>query len=95
MDRLDFAFDDNIATASTLPARLYVDPQVLAPEKRRIFAKTWQLAGRSDQVPGPGAYFTVDVAGEPIVVVRGKDDRLRAFHNVCRHRAGPVAEGAG
>lgn len=95
MDRLDFAFDDNIATASTLPARLYVDPDVLALEHRRIFARTWQLAGRSDQVVGSGAYFTVDVAGEPIVVVRGKDDRLRAFHNVCRHRAGPVAEGAG
>src|SRR5262249_53893323 len=54
-----------------------------------------QLVGRADQVAHPGDTFTVEVAGEPLIVARAEDGRLRAFSNVCRHRAGPVARGAG
>jgi choline monooxygenase len=64
---------------------------VLALERRTTFARTWQLAARLDQVREPGQYVTCEIAGEPILVVRGDDGELRALHNVCRHRAGPLA----
>jgi choline monooxygenase len=95
MELLNFDFDERIECAETLPARCYSDPAYLAEEQRRIFNRTWQLVGRLDQVREPGTYFTADVGGEPAVIVRGSDGELRGFHNVCRHRAGPVAQGAG
>jgi len=87
--------DANIADAWTLPARFYVDPGVFEQEKARIFARSWQAVGHCHQVAAPGDYFTVELAGEPLLVVRGADGRLRGFYNVCRHRAGPPAEGCG
>ncbi|HZS04342.1 MAG TPA: SRPBCC family protein [Blastocatellia bacterium] len=91
----DYQFDERLAFASTPPSSWYVDPHMLEREKAGVFAHTWQLVGRTDQVAAPGDYFTTTIADEPIIVVRGADDRLRALSNVCRHRAGPVAEGAG
>ena len=70
-------------------------PRVLALEQDRIFARTWQLVGHTEQVRLPGDYFTCTVADEPLVVTRGEDGAIHAFSNVCRHRAGPVARGAG
>jgi choline monooxygenase len=90
-----YSFDVRLAHASTPPSHWYFDPRLLAAEQERVFARTWQLAGREEQVASPGDYFTATVGGEPIIVVRGADDRLRALSNVCRHRAGPVASGAG
>ena len=95
MSLLDFHFDSRIESAQTLPARCYTDPAYLAAEQTRIFHRTWQLVGRLDQVAAPGDYFTTEIGNEPIVIVRGADRALRGFHNVCRHRAGPVAQGAG
>jgi len=87
--------DDNIARSWTLPSRLYTDPDVLKDEQTRIFSRTWQLVGRRDQVANTGDYFTTEVAGEPLLINRDADGKLRAFYNVCRHRAGPPAEGCG
>ena len=87
--------DVNIARAWTLPAGVYTDPIVLPREQEKIFARTWQPVGRTEQVQNPGDYFTASVAGEPLLVVRGNGGELRAFYNVCRHRAGPPAEGCG
>jgi choline monooxygenase len=95
MDRLQFDFDEDLARASTLPARLYTDPAVFDLERRLIFHRTWQIVGRTSQLTEPGSYFTSEILGEPVVVVRARDGAVRAFANVCRHRAGPVAEGAG
>ncbi|MGH9942685.1 MAG: aromatic ring-hydroxylating oxygenase subunit alpha [Pyrinomonadaceae bacterium] len=95
MSVTDFSFEANLAQAATPPARWYLDPAILDAENRRVFARTWQLVGRAEQVERPGDYFTAEVAGEPVLVVRGADERLRALSNVCRHRAGPVAEGTG
>lgn len=89
-----FPFDLNIERASTLPSRLYVDPVVLALEEERVFGRTWQLAGHASDVREHGQYFTAEVAGESVVVLKD-GDRLRGFHNVCLHRAGPVASGCG
>jgi choline monooxygenase len=92
--------------AETLPSRFYTDPSVLALEKERIFHRTWQLVGTlvhpcgesngaKHTIADPGSYFTFDLAGEPIVIVRDASGTLRAFSNVCRHRAGPIAQGSG
>lgn len=90
-----YEFDSDLARAATLPSSWYLEPEMLAREKEKIFASTWQLVGHADQVREPGDYFTCTVAEEPLVVARGTDGVLRAFSNVCRHRAGPVARGGG
>lgn len=87
--------DPELRRASTLPSRYYTDPAALGEENRLLFGRTWQLAGRAGQVRQRGDYFTAEVAGEPLLVVRGADGILRAMSNVCRHRAGPVAKGEG
>ena len=89
-----FPFDLNIERASTLPSRFYIDPVVLALEEERVFGRTWQLVGHTAGVQDDGQYFTTDVAGQSIVVLRDGES-LRGFHNVCLHRAGPVAIGCG
>jgi choline monooxygenase len=95
MDFLDFALAERVEQAETLPARCYTDPAYLELEIKHIFHRTWQLVGRLDQVARPGSYFTAEVAGEPVLIVRDQRGELRGFHNVCRHRASLLAEGAG
>jgi choline monooxygenase len=93
---LEFAeVDPNVGRAWTLPSYLYCDAAIFAAEKEQIFRRSWQVVGHSDRVRNAGDYFTTELVGEPLLVVRGADDRLRAFYNVCRHRAGPPAEGCG
>jgi carnitine monooxygenase subunit len=79
----------------TLPAGWYSDDGVRALEQDRIFARTWQYAGRTDQVRDAGSYFVTQAGHIPILVVRGREGVLRAFVNVCRHRGHPVASGEG
>ena len=79
----------------TLPWRWYADPDVARLEDERIFRRTWQYAGRVDQVAEPGTYFTARAGDIPIVVTRDRDAVVRAFVNVCRHRGSIVARGEG
>ncbi|HEY1925573.1 MAG TPA: SRPBCC family protein [Candidatus Acidoferrum sp.] len=101
-----FDVHERIECAETLASRFYTDPSILELERKRIFLRTWQLVGTLDQncgeangarrtIADPESYFTADVAGEPIVITRDKQGVLRAFSNVCRHRAGPIASGCG
>jgi choline monooxygenase len=83
-----------IEQARTIPASWYHDRAIAEAERRSVFGATWQLAARLEQVAAPGDYCTADLAGEPVVVVRGDDGVLRAFSNVCRHRAARVMEQA-
>jgi len=76
--------------ASTLPAAFYTDPRVFELERRTTFSGNWQLVARADQLAAPGRYVTAEVAGEPLVLVRGADQVLRGFFNVCRHHAAAV-----
>ena len=85
-----------LAEARTIPASWYVDPQITDLERRTVFARSWQLVGRAEQVHKPGQYITWEIAGEPLLVVRGSDQILRGFFNVCRHHAAAVmTEAAG
>jgi choline monooxygenase len=79
----------------TLPAAWYSDESVSALEREQIFARAWQYAGRADAVQDHGSYFVSQAGHVPILVVRGRDEILRAFVNVCRHRGHPVASGEG
>jgi choline monooxygenase len=79
-----------LAEASTIPAPWHVDSRISELEAASVFSKTWQMIGRVEQVAEPGQYVTANVAGEPIVAVRGNDGVLRAFYNVCRHHAAAV-----
>src|SRR3954465_15368008 len=90
-----YQFEERLAQASTPPNHWYTDPAILQQEKERVFGRTWQLVGRTEMVGRPGQFFTAMVGDEPLLVVRDHQQRLRAFSNVCRHRAGPVAVGEG
>jgi choline monooxygenase len=97
---------EQIECAQTLASKFYTDPAILEIEKARIFRRTWQLVGTLDHACGevngvprtiadPESFFTADITGEPVLIVRDKQGTLRAFSNVCRHRAGPIALGSG
>ena len=79
-----------LAEASTIPASWYTNGGIFDLELQTVFARSWQFAGRLDQLQAQGQYVTTDIAREPIVIVRGSDDKLRGFFNVCRHHAAAV-----
>jgi Rieske 2Fe-2S family protein len=72
--------------AHTLPRQYYVSEDVFRAEVEQIFYAQWICVGRAEQVPNPGDYFLAEIAGESLIVVRGRDGAIRAFFNVCRHR---------
>ncbi len=77
--------------ADTIPAPWYFDAQIEGAERTQVFGRNWIAVGRVDQVASKGQFFTVEIAGEPLVIVRGADGVLRGFYNVCRHHAAAVA----
>jgi choline monooxygenase len=80
-----------LANAWTIPAEWYLDARILDLERQTVFARSWQLVARVDQLRDAGNYVSCELpAGEPVVVVRGNDGRLRGFFNVCRHHAAAV-----
>ena len=83
--------DAPLEMAYTIPAAWYVDERIARLENRQVFGSNWIAVGRTDQAATPGQFFTFDLAGEPLVIVRGTDNELRAFFNVCRHHAAAVA----
>ena len=73
----------------------YSDPELFELEYEAFFLRRWQFVGHVNDVPEPGDYVTGDIGRDNVFIVRGKDDELRAFLNVCRHRASRILEGAG
>ena len=87
--------DDLIAKGWTLPAIFYTHPDIRQLEDDLIFRKAWQFVGTTLDLNKPGDYLTVKIAEVPIVVVVGDDGAVRAFVNVCIHRANVVMSGSG
>ena len=79
------------AKATPLPNWCYTSSEFYRREVERIFRRVWNYAGHASQIPQLGDYFTIDIAGAPVVVIRGDDGEIRAFHNSCRHRGSRVA----
>lgn len=75
-----------------IPAGRYIDPEFLALERQGLWKKSWLYACHMDELPNPGSFIQWKKTGSPIVVVRGKDDVVRAFYNTCRHRGGPLVK---
>ncbi|HYQ86817.1 MAG TPA: aromatic ring-hydroxylating dioxygenase subunit alpha [Bacteroidota bacterium] len=82
---------DPLERSETIPSTWYTDPRFFEIDKRSIFARTWQLIGHSGRLQKPGDFLIGTVAGNPVILVHGKDGRIRGFYNVCRHRGGPIA----
>ncbi len=81
--------------APTLPGRYYTDAGVFAAEQERIFERTWNCVAPAADLAGPGAFRTVTVGRESVVLVRGRDGAVRGFLNVCRHRGAALCTGEG
>jgi len=77
--------------ARALSPRYYFGDDMLAMELRAVFARSWQLVAHQGQLAEPGDHVVEQIGGVPVLLVRGQDHMLRAFPNVCRHRAGPLA----
>jgi choline monooxygenase len=90
MPNADFA-SQPLSHATALPARYYSGAAATELDRRAVFARSWQLVAHSAQLDGAGDHVVAEIAGVPLVLVRGDDGKLRALHNVCRHRAGPLA----
>jgi choline monooxygenase len=75
----------------TLDAALYAGEETYRREQATLLRRAWRLVGHESMLPEAGDYLTDLVGGAPVVAVRGADGEIRAFHNVCRHRAGPLA----
>ena len=91
MNSSDFAAQP-LDHATALPARYYTDPALSVVERRVIFDRGWQLVAHVCQLRDAGDHVVADLAGLPVLAVRGADSAIRVLHNVCRHRAGPIAQ---
>jgi carnitine monooxygenase subunit len=79
--------------AQSLPAWIYRDPEFFEREKQAIFRNSWQAVCHVNDIPRTGDFHTFEFFGESVVVLRGEDGAVRAFHNVCRHRAARILDG--
>jgi phenylpropionate dioxygenase-like ring-hydroxylating dioxygenase large terminal subunit len=79
--------------ALSLPAWIYRDAEFFEREKQAIFRNSWQLVSHVNDIPQPGDFHTFELLGESVVVLRAGDGAVRAFHNVCRHRAARLLDG--
>ena len=76
-----------------VPKADFLDRRFHELEKEHLWPRVWQIACREDEVPNAGDYIVYDIADDSIIVARGGDGALRAFHNVCPHRGTQLAEG--
>ncbi len=68
----------------------YITDEFYELERKHLWSKVWVMAGRAEDIPNPGDYFTFGDLKVPIVVVRGNDMKVRAYYNTCQHRGAPV-----
>lgn len=93
--RISSGFHTDPARSMSLRAEAYVEPRWLDAEMAGVFARTWQLICHVEKLTEPGGYMAATVAGMPIAVVRDRAGALRAFYNVCKHRAHELLSGSG
>ena len=79
----------------SLEARYYTDPEIFKLEQQGVLARTWQFAGHVSALQEPGDYFTFEIAGENLFCVLTRDHEVKAFYNVCQHRAHQLLQDSG
>jgi phenylpropionate dioxygenase-like ring-hydroxylating dioxygenase large terminal subunit len=82
-------------TARAMPKSVYTSPAFLDAERTHIFGKEWYCVGRASSLKEPGDYIAFELAGEPLMVIRGMDGQIRCQSNVCLHRMSTILEGRG
>ena len=95
MDILQRGFDSVPQRSSSINKVCYIDPQFLKVEQAQIFRKSWQFVCHEEKLNDVGSYVTVDIQGQSIVVIRADNGELKAFYNVCKHRAHELLQGEG
>jgi choline monooxygenase len=91
----DSPFDGDAEQSFTIPARYYLDADILEQEKEAIFYRNWWYSGHQSQLTEPGCYLTVQVCEQNIIVIRDKSGELKAYYNVCQHRGHELLFGNG
>jgi len=81
----------DLEDAHTLPACMYTDEAFVQLDQGILLANSWQLVAHISQLSKPGDHVVSEVGKNPILIVRNKTGQIKGFHNVCRHRAGPIA----
>ncbi len=79
----------------SLDARYYTDPEIFQLESAGLLSSTWQFGCHASQLSEKGSYASFEIAGESLFAVRGRDDQIRVFYNVCQHRAHQLVNGTG
>ncbi|MEM7193374.1 MAG: aromatic ring-hydroxylating dioxygenase subunit alpha [Pseudomonadota bacterium] len=85
----------NAPLTYSLEAKYYIDPEIFRHEMSGLLTRTWQFAGHASQIANAGEYFTFQIAGQNLFCIRGRDDVVRTFYNVCQHRAHELLSGTG
>jgi carnitine monooxygenase subunit len=88
-------FETDPRRSRTLPGRYYWEPEIFEQERRRIFQRSWQYVGHVSMLPEPGSYVVREILDQSVVLLRDRVGELRAFFNVCQHRAHRLLEGEG
>ncbi|MFI6900645.1 SRPBCC family protein [Nonomuraea sp. NPDC050394] len=94
-DHISAGYHPDPALSMSLHADAYTDPAWFDVDQRAIFARTWQWLCHVEKLREPGSYVSATVAGMPVVAVRDESGTLRAFYNVCKHRAHELLSGCG
>ena len=92
---ITIGYSDNPHDTFSLHADAYTKDKWFQTDQQHIIAKTWQWVCHVEKLTQAGSYTTIEIAGNPIAIVRAKDGKLRAFYNVCKHRAHALLSGDG
>lgn len=95
LDDVEKATPDDVAHARQLPHEVYTDPEFFAWEQESIWFRSWVCLGRADRIPEAGDYFTIDLMGEPLVVLRDQAGEVQVMSAVCPHRGNTLITGEG
>ncbi len=95
LSEMEDRFSADPEASYTLAAPYFYDEALYRQEQEKIFARQWNYACHQNEIPDAGNYKTIEIAGEPIFVIRGKDNVIRGFYNVCQHRAAQLVQGDG
>ena len=81
---------ENYQEGKALPQQFYTNEKIFSEEMKRIYFKQWLMVDHVSRIPNPGDYFVFEAEKESIIIIRGRDEKIRAFYNVCTHRGSRI-----